>query len=233
MGSVLDDAAKAMMAKSRPWWALGMTETLGPYSWGDELRAPGYPLCAPLDHITPGYELRVVRADGSPVAEYEAGEIQLRGYAVTRRLYKANPKDHFTDDGYLRTGDMGIYEGARLHFVGRHGDMIKTAGSNVSPAEVEWELQQFAEIESAYVLGVPDAEKGQIVVAVVVAAEGIDPEFAKITNQLRERLSSYKIPRRFWSIDRREIPLLPSNKINRRELTAILEAWRTQEDSNL
>ena len=84
MGTVMAEEDLAVMAQAKPYWALGMSETFGPYAYGDELRAPGYPLCAPLDHIADGYEVRVANPEtGQPVGDGEIGEIQVRGYALS------------------------------------------------------------------------------------------------------------------------------------------------------
>lgn len=222
MGSVLTDEDLAMFGQVGPFWGLGMSETLGPYSLGDELRAPGYPLCAPLDHIAEGYEVRVADEEDRQVGDGETGEIQVRGYPVTPRLHKIERSRSFTADGFYHTGDMGLVEGKRINFVGRNGDMIKTAGSNVSPAEVEGEMQQLEEVHSAYVVGLPDGQRGQIVVAAVVPREGVELDFAAIEAKLRQRLSSYKVPRAYVAIARDEVPMLFSNKVARRQIEALL-----------
>ena len=221
MGIVLSDEDVAAMAGNRMIWGLGMSETLGPYAYGDELRAPGYPLCAPMDHIAIGFEVRVADAEGRPVAEGEVGEIQVRGPAVTTGLHKVPRARCFTPDGFYRTGDMGLFQGRRLLFTGRDSDMIKTSGSNVSPAEVELELQQIENVQSAYVVGLPDDERGQIVAAAIVTGDA-PVDFADVEAKLRQRLSSYKVPRHYLAIGRDEVPLLPSNKVARREIAAML-----------
>lgn len=177
MGSVLAEEDIKAMPKNVTNWALGMTETLGPYSYGDELRLPGYPLCAPLDHIADRYEVRGADDDGKQVAEGDVGEIQVRGYALTPGLHKVERSEYFEPDGFYRTGDMGVVEGSRIHFVGRNGDMIKTASSNVSPAEVEMEMQQLERVHTAYVVGLPDRERGQLLVAAVIPREGAELDF--------------------------------------------------------
>jgi acyl-CoA synthetase (AMP-forming)/AMP-acid ligase II len=115
---------------------------------------------------------------------------------------------------------MGLIEGSRILFVGRNGDMIKTAGANVSPAEVEMEIQELEGVHSAYVVGVPDPERGQMLVATVVPREGATLDFGQIQEALRQRLSGYKVPRAYFSITREEVPLLHSNKVARRQLQA-------------
>jgi acyl-CoA synthetase (AMP-forming)/AMP-acid ligase II len=220
MGSVLAAEDLKLMSQTKPYWALGMSETLGPYSYADILRDPKYPLCAPLDHVADRYEVRVADEDDKPVANGEMGEIQVRGYALAPGLHKVERAEYFTADGFYHTGDMGLVEGSRVLFVGRNGDIIKTAGANVSPAEVEMEMQELEGIHSAYVVGVPDPERGQMLVAVVVAREGAALNFDRIQETLRERLSSYKVPRAYLSIAREEVPLLHSNKVARRQLQA-------------
>ena len=79
---------------------------------------------------------------------------------------------------------MCLVDGTRVHFVGRGGDMIKTASSNVSPAEVEMEMQALEEIEAAYVVGLPDQERGEIVAAAVVPCDGVTLDFAAIEAQI-------------------------------------------------
>ncbi|MCB2079187.1 MAG: AMP-binding protein, partial [Novosphingobium sp.] len=78
MGSVLsDDDLKMLSNQPKPWWGLGMSETLGPYTYGDEFRAEGYPVCAPMDHIADGYEVRIADENDQPVADGEIGEMQV------------------------------------------------------------------------------------------------------------------------------------------------------------
>jgi acyl-coenzyme A synthetase/AMP-(fatty) acid ligase len=222
MGSVLAEEDLKLMGAVKPYWGLGMSETIGPYSWGDELRAPGYPLCAPLDHFADRYDVRIADENNNPVGDGEIGEVQVRGYALTPGLHKIERDAFFTPDGYYHTGDMALVEGKRANFIGRNGDMIKTAGSNVSPAEVEMEMQALDGIHSAYVVGLPDKNRGQLVVAAVVPREGATLDFVEIETKLRKCLSSYKVPRAYIQIAREEVPVLHSNKVSRRLMTALV-----------
>ena len=221
MGSVLAPEDLALIAV-KPYWALGMSETLGPYSYGDEFRAEGYPVCAPIDNLSEGFELRVVDEANHPVGEGGIGEIQVRGHALSPGLHKLEREGYYTPDGFYHTGDMGLVDGKRIHFVGRNGDMIKTAGSNVSPAEVEMELQQLDGVHSAYVVGLPDVERGQLLAAAIVAREGATPDFDAIQKQLRQRLSPFKVPRAYIEIARDEVPMLFSNKVSRRQMQVLV-----------
>jgi acyl-CoA synthetase (AMP-forming)/AMP-acid ligase II len=225
MGSVLPaEDLKLMANQPKPWWGLGMSETLGPYSYGDLFRAEGYPVCAPMDHWADGYEVRIADENYQQVADGEMGELQIRGYPVTAGLHKIERDEHFTPDGYYHTGDMCLVDGSRVHFVGRGGDMIKTASSNVSPAEVEMEMQALEGVHSAYVVGLPDQDRGQLVVAAVVPRDGVTLDFAEIEAALKRNLSSYKVPRAFVQISRDEVPLLHSNKVSKRLIAELLAA---------
>ncbi len=222
MGSVLAEEDLKSMPQMPTIWALGMSETLGPYSYADEQRVPGYPLCAPLDHIAERFEVRLADENGNTVPEGERGEIQVRGYALSPGLHKIERAEYFTPDGFYHTGDMGVAQGKRILFAGRDGDMIKTASSNVSPAEVEQEMQRLEGVHSAYVVGLPDKERGQLVAAAVVPRDGVSLDFTEIETKLRQRLSSYKVPRAYVAITRAEVPMLPSNKVARRQIERLM-----------
>ena len=222
MGSVLAPDDVKLMGNNKPYWGLGMSETIGPYTYGDELRIPGYPMCAPMDHIAPRYEVRIADENDQPVADGGVGEMQVRGYPVTPGLHKIERAEFFTADGYYHTGDMCLVQGSRILFVGRGGDMIKTASSNVSPAEVEEEMQSLDGVHNAYVVGLPDQERGQLVVAAVVAREGAKLDFGAIEAELRKRLSGYKVPRAYVEITREEVPVLHSNKVSRRMVEKLM-----------
>jgi len=222
LGSLLTPEDIAEMVKDPPYWGLGMSETLAAYATGSEPRAKGWPLAVPVDYLAPGYDIRVVDENGREVDDGETGEIQVRGYPVTPALHKIERAELFTPDGYYHTGDLCTRDGQRFHFVGRSGDMIKTAGANVSPAEVEAELQSLPEVHSAYVVGLPDDTRGQLVVAALVAREGAKLDIAAVEQEMRQRLSGYKVPRAYVEITREEVPMMHSNKVFKRGLAAML-----------
>jgi acyl-CoA synthetase (AMP-forming)/AMP-acid ligase II len=221
-GSVVPNDVLEALPPRPITWALGMTETLGPYSIGNVLRVDGYPLCPPLDAFAPGFTVKVVSENGEPVGDGEVGEILVRGPTLTIGLHKVARPDAFDDDGYYRTGDLGQVEGARIHFVGRKGDMIKTSGANVAPAEVEMELQELPGVDSAYVVGLADDRRGQVVVAAIVAEPGTRPDPEAIRTELRTRLSTYKVPRKIVFIERDEVPMTASNKVHKQLIADLL-----------
>ena len=202
--------------------ALGMTETFGMYSWGWQLRADGYPVCAPLDEFEPGYTVEVVDEAGRPAADGEIGEIIIRGPTLTRQLVKVARSNTFTQDGFYRTGDRGLRDGSRIHFVGRLTDMIKTSGANVAPPEVEQELLQVDGVAAAYVTGVDDPERDQEVVAAIVLEDDVQLSGEAVRAMLGDRLSSYKVPRRIAILSDADIPLTAASKVNRASLGALI-----------
>jgi acyl-CoA synthetase (AMP-forming)/AMP-acid ligase II len=203
--------------------ALGMTETFGIYSWGREFRVAGHPIASPLDEVQPDTELRVVDESGADVADGEVGEILLRGPTIARALLKRDRSEDFDPDGFYRTGDRGLRDGARVHFVGRLTDMIKTSGANVSPAEVERELNTVDGVAAAFVVPIDDPARQQVVAAAVVLEEGARLSAAEIRDVLRRRLSVYKVPRRILLLSSMEqVPMTPSMKVRKRELATMI-----------
>jgi acyl-CoA synthetase (AMP-forming)/AMP-acid ligase II len=131
----------------------------------------------------------------------------------------------FEPDGYYRTGDAGwLDEDGWLYFTGRLGEMIKTGGSNVTPAEVEAALLVYPEVLEAYVTGVPDDDRGQRVVAAVVARAGQALDGEELRVRLKADLSAYKIPRHIWVCRKDELPFTESGKLRKLELARLIEA---------
>ena len=127
------------------------------------------------------------------------------------------------DDGWLPTRDMGwMDEDGYLYVAGRKDDMIIRGGENIAPAEVEAVLQSHPSVEEAAVVGVPDVEWGQRVVAFVVLRPGASLSPEALTDFCRERLASFKKPEvvRFVA----ELPKNPMGKILRKDLRAELGA---------
>jgi acyl-CoA synthetase (AMP-forming)/AMP-acid ligase II len=213
---------RARGARMQMLVGLGMTETFGPYSWGEVLPDPERPLCPPLVCFEPGYDIKVVGSEGTSVRDGECGEIALRGPTMMLGLHKVENTSTFDADGFYRTGDRAEVQGDCLYFSGRLGDMIKVSGANVAPAEVERELLTIDGITAAHVVGVDDADRGQIVGAAVVLRAGALLQPAAIQQALRDRLSSYKVPKLLAVVRAEEIPTLPAGKIAKKELAAML-----------
>ncbi len=204
---------------------LGMSETFAPHS------------AEPLDYRMPedkpfacgrpvgGYERRVVDPEtGAVLPPGEVGELQLRGGALMKGLYKRRDAEVFTPDGFYPTGDLvRIDEDDCLYFVARRNDMIKTRSANVSRLEVEAAFAELPEVETAVVTGLDDPEFGQVVAAAVVPAEGCEPTAESLRAALRETLSSYKVPRRIVFIEATDIPRTATGKIRLHDLGRLIE----------
>ncbi len=114
-----------------------------------------------------------------------------------QHYHKRSREECFDADGWFHTGDLvRVDDDGFFYFLGRRGSMIKTAGANVSPVEVERAIFAVSGM-AAHVLGLPDSERGQIVAAVVVIPDGAGLDVATLRDELKAELSSYKIPRRF------------------------------------
>ena len=204
----------------------GATETYGNctvswHHWPIETRAKcqGQPL--------PGQELRIRDEEtGEIVGQGRAGLVEVRGYVTPgyTGVSSALNAQAFTDDGFYRTGDIGmIDENGAFVFVGRGVEMIKRAGINVSPAEIEEVLLGHGSIEAAAVIGIPDEDRGEAIVAFVVPAGASRLTREDVVAHCRAVLSKYKVPDRVEI--RRALPLTPTGKLARKDLKqAALEA---------
>jgi len=171
-----------------------------------------------------GIERRVVDPEtGEEVPPGEVGELQLRGGALMTGFYKVDRRHVFTPDGFYPTHDLvRLDTDGYAYFVGRTGDMIKTNSANVSRLEVEAALNALAEVDFALVAGLPDAERGEVVAAAVVPAAGARPTEESLRAALRDRLSSFKIPRRFVFITHDDVPRTTTGKVRLFELADMI-----------
>ncbi len=168
-------------------------------------------------HPLPGVELRIVDDGGRLLPRGEQGQVEVRGRVMPGYLPALEDEipSPFTEDGWFRTGDTGLLrEDGRLRFVGRHSELIKTAGINVSPAEIEAILLTFPGVLEAAVVGVPDPSRGEVPVAFLVASHAVDED--AVRRHCREVLSSYKVPQRVVQID--ALPQTATGKLTRRAL---------------
>ena len=183
----------------------------------------------------PGQSIRFVDEEtGAVVPAGEPGLAEVRGY-VTQGYSGAsaayNP-DAFSPDGFYRSGDMGRFSAeGDFVFVGRSSEMIKRAGINVSPAEVEAMLRRHASVREAAVVGVPDARRGECIVAFVVLADGAAQDFdsAALLAHCAVEASKYKIPDHIEPCA--ALPLTVTGKLQRRELKRMAAERVAQIDS--
>ena len=196
----------------------GLTETYGNCTVTDA-HDPIEVRMASVGRPLPGFELAIEDPETRrPLPAGEVGEIKVRGY-VTCGYYRAEDKNReaFDDGGWFLTGDLGyLDESGGLHFRGRLKEMIKTGGINVAPVEVEEVLMSHPGVEQAYVVGLPDAERDEIVAAVVVPRG--DPgamDEAALRAHCAGALAAYKRPRRYRLVAAGDLPLTATGKVRK------------------
>jgi acyl-CoA synthetase (AMP-forming)/AMP-acid ligase II len=223
-GPPLDLHGRVIPANRRAGPSLGMTETFGMHSM-DRMDIPmpvgraganGRKL-AGMEHLVVDPET------GAPLPRGQRGELHIRGYNMMLGYYGKERWEVFTPDGFFPTGDLiALDEEEYVWFHSRRGEMIKTAGANVAPPEVENALAACPGVREAIVFGAPDAEKGEIVVAVVVAASGSELTAEALRQALRETISPYKTPQTFVFLTHEEVPRTPSGKPIKPKLREVL-----------
>jgi fatty-acyl-CoA synthase len=160
--------------------------------------------------------------EGVEVRISAEGEIQVKGWNVMRG-YRNNPEataKAFTEDGWLKTGDLGeLTAEGRLRMIGRLKDVFRVGGENVAPAEVEEVLLAHPAIESAQVVGVPDARLGEVACAYVTLKSGESVSEEKILSFVKERCANFRVPRYLKIVDDFEsIGMTASGKVQKTKL---------------
>lgn len=170
----------------------------------------------------PGIEVRIVDEAGVPVDAGVAGELVVRGPSVMSGYWnRPEATAEVIRDGWLHTGDLGTMSGQGIiHLLDRAKDMIISGGSNVYAVEVEAALATHEAVGEIAVIGTPDDLWGELVVAIVVPAAGVEPDVATIEAHARQHLAGYKIPRRYIITD--ELPRNAYGKVVKRELRALV-----------
>jgi fatty-acyl-CoA synthase len=207
-----------------PRWAYGNTETftincIFPSDTPPEVAGEthGVPL--------PGNTLKIVDVEtGAIVPRGERGEIAIKGPTLMLGYIDVPIDETLDDDGFFRTGDGGYMdEAGRLVWEGRLTDIIKTGGANVSPVEIDGVLATYPGLKVGRTVGVPHDTLGEIVVSCVVPHDGAALEEAMIRDFLKERLASYKVPRRVLFFREEELSMTGTAKVKSsalRELAA-------------
>lgn len=173
----------------------------------------------------PGVALRITdEVTGAVLGAGQPGQVELRGPYVMAGYIGSSAAHNvaaFTADGWFRSGDIGLIDEAGCFvFQGRSTEMIKRAGINVSPAEVEEVLLQHPAVAQAGVVGVAGA-KGETIIAFIVPL-GAAPDAEELTAHCRRLASSYKVPDRFAFLA--AMPVTVTGKLLRRDLKAAAAA---------
>jgi acyl-CoA synthetase (AMP-forming)/AMP-acid ligase II len=209
---------------------LGMTEAGGTLLLSeDESDQPEYRRGS-FGRPAPGFEVAVVDPETElPVQAGAAGELRIRGPHLMQRYHRRSREESFEADGWFTTGDLVCMDvDGFVYFLGRRGAMIKTAGANVSPAEVERVIAAVTGGTVAHVIGLPDRERGEVVAAAIVVDEVVadDPssfDESRLRTALSSQLSAYKIPRHIKVLAATEVPRLSSGKVDTRRLRSMFD----------
>jgi fatty-acyl-CoA synthase len=201
----------------------GLTETYGNCNVTDaadplekRLTSVGRPLA--------GVDQRIVDPEtGRRLPPGEVGEIRVKGY-VTTGYYKDPERtaESLDEHGYFKTGDLGWADAdGRLHFRGRIKEMVKTGGINVAPVEVEEVLMTHPGVRLAFVTGVPDPARDELLAAVIVPKPGATLSEEALCAFCRKTLAAYKVPRLIRFAAEQELPLTTTGKVQKNRLAAM------------
>jgi fatty-acyl-CoA synthase len=177
----------------------------------------------------PGAVIKIVDPiAGKTLPLGERGEIAVKGPTLMLG-YLGVPIDQTLDEeGFFRTGDGGRLDGAgRLYWEGRLNDIIKTGGANVSPVEIDEVVRELPGVKVAQTVGVPHETLGEMVVTCIVPHEGAPLDEEIVRRFAREKLASYKTPRRVLFFTEGDLELTGSAKVKTSDLRAL--AARTLE----
>ncbi len=199
----------------------GMTETnmntSNPYDGDRVPGAVGFPL--------PGVSVRVTDPEtGKELARDTIGMIEVKGPNVFKGYWRMpeKTKEELRADGFFITGDLGkIDERGYVHIIGRGKDLVISGGFNVYPKEVENEIDAIAGVVESAVIGVPHADFGEGVTAVVVGDRKTPLDEAQVLHALDGRLAKFKMPKRVIFVDD-----LPRNTMGKVQKNVLRESYK-------
>ena len=154
----------------------------------------------------------------------EIGAIEVQGPNVFQGYWKMPEKtaEEFTADGFFRTGDVGRFDAdGYLSIVGRSKDLIITGGYNVYPKEIESVLDEMDAVLESAVIGVPHADFGEAVTAVIVRRSGADVSEAAIIKELKTQIANFKVPKQVHFVDD-----LPRNTMGKVQKNILRERFK-------
>ena len=215
-------AGEALPAATRALWreatgielidGIGATEMLHIFISADETHARPGATGTPV----PGYQARVVAEDGTPLPAGQVGKLAVRGPTGCRYLADAR-QAKYVQNGWNLTGDAYLVDDdGYFHYQSRTDDMIISSGYNIASPEVEEALLLHPKVAECGVIGVADAERGQIVKAFVVLSAGVLPndDLAKeLQDFVKQAIAPYKYPRAIEF--RGELPRTETGKLQR------------------
>ncbi len=172
----------------------------------------------------PGIEVQIRDEDGRVLGPEEVGELFVRGDQVSGRY--AEIGSVLDEHGWFPTKDVAYLDADGYLFIGgRSDDTIIRGGENIAPAEVEDVLVEHPHVRDVAVVGVEDAQWGQIMVAVVVPVSHITPDPEDLREHVRRHLRGSRTPDQV--VFRHELPTTPTGKVLRRQLADELKSTTT------
>ena len=194
----------------------GLTETSmnssNPYDGERRPGTVGFPLS--------GIEVKITEPEsGQPVQSGTVGQIEIRGPNVSKGYWQkpSETAEDFRQDGFFITGDLGkIDSDGYLHIVGRHKDIIISGGYNIYPKEIELVLDEQPGVLESAVIGVPHADFGEAVIALIVPDENTDPDLDQINAAMVASLARFKLPKKLLPIN--ELPRNTMGKVQKNVL---------------
>lgn len=165
-----------------------------------------------------GAEVAVLRDDGTPAAAGEIGEIVCSGDVVMAGYWR-NPAatEEALRDGWLRTGDLGSFDARGfLTLHDRSKDVVISGGSNIYPREVEEALLEHPDVSEVCVVGAPDPEWGEVVVAFIVIGDAAAIDLDDLDAHLLARIARFKRPKRYLVVN--ELPKNSYGKVLKKDL---------------
>ena len=175
----------------------------------------------------PGTEVQVIDpVTRVPLPQGEVGEVRIRGYVTEGYCKRADLTAQVIDaEGWFYTGDLAVLDAeGRLDIRGRLKEMIKTGGISVTPADVENLLLQVPGVAQAVVVGVPDRERDEVVVAMVVLSEGSSATVESLAQHCRQSAAAYKVPRYIKVVNLDDMPLTLTGKVHKSKVQELLSA---------
>ncbi len=164
----------------------------------------------------PGVEVCITDDAGSVLPSGEIGNLQVRGSNMFREYWKMPEKtaDEFSEDGFFNTGDKGVIDkDGYISIVGRSKDMIISGGLNIYPVEIEGVINDMPGVKESAVIGVPHADFGEGVLAVIVRTDGATLEEDRVIMETKEKLANFKVPKRVVFLD--ELPRNTMGKVQK------------------
>jgi len=219
------DRMRALIATMLPevCQCYGFTEGYGNSALTD-VADPPEKRATTVGHALPGNTFRIADPiTGEPLGVGLVGEIRVRGYVMAG--YHKDPaltQAAFDADGFFCTGDLGLLDNdGFLHFRGRLKELVKTGGMNVSPAEVEDVLRSHPAIAEAFVIGLPDPIRDEVVAAVIIPVEGADISPEAVAEHCQGQLAGFKRPRQIRIVPVHLLPLTSTGKLHRLRLAEL------------